>query len=160
KASASELEVISNIVSRNGEMFGGLFLYNNLGLTTQNPGMIEVLNNTSTYEGEVGNLKVNFRRIKPKITTNSKPHIELMEVLRELTAISDSSISDVIDWIIDRIEKLSDFEEKSLVTVAKEYAPRLRALLGAIAEGRRDSLAAKMKGSVKSTSVYKVGDVS
>lgn len=160
KASASELEVISNLATHTDRMFGGLFLFNNLGLTNQNPSTIEVLNNNSTYDAEIGNVKVHFRRIKPKITEGNKHYIELMEVLRELTSISDSNSGDVVTWIITKVKHLSDTDERVLFGIAKKYPPRLRALLGALVEEERNSLATKLKETLKATSVYRTHDLS
>jgi hypothetical protein len=160
KASASELEVISTLVDGKGKMFGGLFLFNALGLTTQNPSTVEILNNNSTYDGEIGNIRIHFRKIKPKITESNKPFIAIMEVVRELDGIADSNNSDVIHWIVEKTRKFSHSDARIFLSVAKEYPPRFRALLGAFIESSSGPLSSKIKETLKPTSVYKAPNFS
>jgi hypothetical protein len=157
---ATSLEVLAKEVHEDAnKCFGGLFLFNNLGLTTQVPTIIEVLNNKSSYKIHVGSTLVKYIRIRPKITKESKKHIMFLEVLKNSKSIPDADATYTYRWICKKIAELDEKELKKLVSISLEYPPRVRAILGNLLITKWTSYADKLKTTLKTTSLYKVGRI-
>lgn len=161
KVKSSPLEILSKEVSEDeNKCFGGLFLFNNLGLTTQVPSVVEVLNNKSSYVVEIGETKVRYVRIRPQINRSTKHLIKLLEVIKESKKISDSNIEKTLKWILKEVQKLNDKETKNLVKISFDYPPRVRALLGCIyQQNGKHGFLKKLEDTLNENSSYKVGQI-
>lgn len=157
---ATSLEVLAREVHEDdNKSFGGLFLFNNLGLTTQVPTTIEILNNKSSYKIDLGSTLVKYVRIRPKITRETKTHIMFLEVLKNSKSIPDSDSDNTYKWINKKLIELDQNELKKLVTICLEYPPRVRALLGNLLESKEKKLSNKIKATLKTTSYYRIGRI-
>jgi hypothetical protein len=157
---ATPLQALSQeIVRDNNKCFGGLFLFNQLGLTTQVPATIEILNNRSSYLATVGNTRVRYIRIRPKITRYTKEAIQYLEVIKKVAHIPDGNVMKIIAWLRNELRKSDSKKIKKLILTAEEYPPRVRAILGALLEDIDHVLAKKLKKSLNSNSFYSVGTV-
>jgi len=161
KLSASPLEVLSVEVHQDeNKCFGGLFLFNNLGLTTQVPNVIVILNNKSGYTTQMGSTKIRYVRIRPRIDKKTRKYIILLEVLKNSKSIPDSSINKTYNWITKNLKKYQDKELKVLVKIAMDYPPRVRALLGNIfSHYKKTNLANQLKNTLNDNSSYRVGNI-
>jgi hypothetical protein len=158
QAKATPLQVLSQeIVHDDNKCFGGLFLFNQLGLTTQIPTTIEILNNRSSYLSNVGNTRVRYIRIRQKITRNTKEAIQFLEVIKKMVHVPDGDISKIIAWLNSELRNSEQKKIKKIVAAAIEYPPRVRAILGALLENIDYELSKKLKYSLKSNSFYHVG---
>jgi predicted transcriptional regulator of viral defense system len=158
KAKATPLQVLNQEIAHNDDKcFGGLFLFNQLGLTTQVPTTIEILNNQSSYLSNIGNTRIRYVRIRPKITRSRKDAIQLLEVIKEIVNIPDGDISKTILWLNDRLQNGEQKKIKQIVSTSEEYQPRVRAILGALLEQVSCDLSKKLKKSLNKNSFYHVG---
>lgn len=155
----SPLEVLSKEVQQDdNKCFGGKFLFNNLGLTTQVPSVIEILNNKSSYLSKIGKTKVRYVRIRPLISKTTKRYIIILEVLKNSTMIPDSSVEKTKEWVIQKLKSMDNKETSKLAKIAYDYPPRVRALLGNIFQSLNQNLIAeKLKKTLNENSTYKVG---
>jgi len=161
KVKSTPLEILSKQISEDeNKCFGGLFLFNNLGLTTQVPSIIEVLNNKSSYVVKLGETTVRYIRIRPQINQSTKKYIKILEVIKESNKIPDSNVEKTLDWIKEIIGKMNEKEMKTLITIALDYPPRVRAILGSIFSIKQKiDLAKKLKKTLNSNSAYRVGQI-
>jgi len=156
--SATTIEILANeIESDDNKCFGGLFLYNNLGLTTQVPNVIEVLNNKSSYLQDLKSTKVRYVKTRPRIEKATKPYIILLEVIKNLSNIPDSDIDHIFNWIKSKAEKLNQQELKKLYNISLDYPPRVRAILGCLLSSKQNELSDKIWKTLNVNSTYKVG---
>jgi hypothetical protein len=153
------LELLAHEVQNNeNKCFGGNFLFNNLGLTTQVPTVIEVLNNKSSYNITIGKTRVRYVRIRPRISKASKDLIMMLEVLKNISTIPDSSMIESKNWLFQKMDKMAAKEVAKLGRIARDYSPKVRALLGCMFEVLEQNQVAKtLKKSLNQNSTFKVG---
>lgn len=161
EVAATPLEVLAKEVEDDeNKCFGGMFLFNNLGLTTQVPTTIEILNNKSSYSVKVGETSVKYVRIRPRIDQKTKPFIAILEVLKSSKSIPDSSVSDTLKWILKTTKGLDEGGLKKLVRISLEFPPRVQALLGCLLEAqKKETLSEKLLQSLNDNSTYRVGQI-
>lgn len=157
---ASALEVIANEIKHDdNKCFGGVFLFNNLGLTTQVPKVIEILNNKSSYVQDIKRIKVRYVRIRPKIGLDTKPYIIFLEVLKNIKAIPDSYSDDTYKWVTTKLDSFEIKELRKLSKISFDYPPRVRALLGCLLYSKSRNLATKIMSTLNSNTSYEVGSI-
>jgi len=158
--SATSIEIIANEVkSDDNKCFGGLFLYNNLGLTTQVPRVIEILNNKSSYVQDLNSIKIRYVKIRPRIEKGTKSYIILLEVFKNLGDIPDSSVGHIYKWINKKIDEFEEKELKKLYKISLDYPPRVRAMLGCLLAIREKILSEKIRKTLNVNSSYRVGSI-
>jgi len=92
-AKSTSLMVLSHEIEKDAnKCFGGLFLLNQFGLTTQVPNVIDVLNNKSRYQTKIGGTKVRYSLIRAKINKKTKQHIMTLEIIKKIGKIPDGDI--------------------------------------------------------------------
>jgi predicted transcriptional regulator of viral defense system len=161
KVSSTPLEILATeVVENDNKCFGGLFLFNNFGLTTQVPSVIEILNNKSSYTSKIGATTVRYVRIRPQINKNTKKYIPILEVLKSSKSIPDSSIEKTFEWLLKELRSLDEKRLKELIKVSLDYPPRIRAILGNIFQSERKRMFAdKLKHTLNQNSTYKAGQI-
>lgn len=161
RVQSTPLEILSKEVTEDeNKCFGGLFLFNNLGLTTQVPSVIEILNNKSSYVAGLGETTVRYVRIRPLINKKTKRFVRILEVIKESKKIPDSNIEKTLSWILKEIQKMSESELKGLTKLSFDYPPRVRAILGSILqEYKKTRLVDKLENTLNKNSSYKVGRI-
>lgn len=159
-AKASALMILSKEIEKDdGKCFGGLFLLNQLGLTTQVPAVIEILNNKSRYQIKIDGTRVRYCKVRPLISKRNKAHIMLLEVVKKINKIPDGDIQKTIQWLRKEISRLDKKSQQSLAKTAKDYSPRVRAILGSILQTLNSEISEKLKKTLKQSSYYRVGEV-
>lgn len=160
-AKPTPLEILMHEIGHDdNKCFGGTFLFNQLGLTTQVPSTIEVLNNKSSYKIRVGNTTIRYSKIRPKIEKNNKACIALLEVIKKITSITDSNLQYTVRWLKKSIEDLTLPQLKQLVNTAYSYPPKTRAILGTLLSIQHPASAKKIKLTLKNNSYYTIGELS
>lgn len=160
QAISTPLQVLSQEIARdNNKCFGGLFLFNQLRLTTQIPSTIEILNNRSSYLSNIGNTRVRYVRIRPKITRSTKEAIQLLEVIKKIAAIPDGDIPKTLNWLNDKLKNSDPRKIKRIVSTAREYPPKVRAILGNLLENINSEFSEKLKNGLNKNSYYHVGAI-
>lgn len=161
KVISSPLEILAKEIEQDeSKCFGGLFLFNNLGLTTQVPNVVEILNNKSSYKVKLGETNIRYVRIRPKITKSSNKYIIFLEVLKNSKIIPDASVIHTFEWINRELKKLSEKNLNELIKISLDYPPRVRALLGSLFMGlKKSNFAKKLKATLNNNSVFNVGEI-
>ena len=159
-AKSSALMILSQeIESDDNKCFGGLFLLNQLGLTTQVPTVIEILNNRSRYHIKIDGTRVNYSKIRPQINKKNKAHIMLLEVVKKINEIPDGDIKKTIKWLRNKLAELDKKSLQSLANTANDYRPRVRAILGNLLQTINTEISDKLKKTLKQSSYYRVGEI-
>ena len=93
-----------------------------------------------------------------KITSNSIPLLQILDSIKLIKQIPDTTVDKSI-WILKK--HITKLDEKRLATIVKlsmKYPPRVRALLGAILESTgNDKYTSELKQSLNPTSTYSIG---
>ena len=109
----------------------GLTAANELGLTTQNPGRIELATTAPTSPSGLGGSTVRTRRSPSRVGLN-RQQAALLEVLRDRGSTSDLSPDETATRLKNLLSAPGAFEH--LAQVAASEPPRVRAMLGALGE--------------------------
>lgn len=136
----------------------GIALYNSFGLTTQVPSKIQINSNrVAPLTQKTKNLTLEFTPSKIKISNTNVPLLKLLDLLKYLNKAPDVSIEAVFSTVKQEVLKLDISKQKKLISLAKEYPPKVRALLGALLQsmGKWD-LAFSLKETLNPLSSYKL----
>lgn len=128
-------QVVKDLLMENGKIVGyltGLSIYNRLGLTTQVGNTIEVGRNDvrPNFQRERYNIKI--VRQKNIITKENFPLLQLLDVLRYIKKIPDTTPKQSVKRMTTVIAEHTKDELKSMVRLAMKYPPSTRALFGGI----------------------------
>lgn len=136
----------------------GIAAYNRLGLTTQVSNEVLIVGANSSRRANVGKLRIRFARSSVPVTEETRDLLPLLDALRDAKNIPDASVDEVVTKIRAKIDQLGTTEKSRLAEIAIGYAPRARALLGAIFEllGQAD-LARAQKETLNPLSTYTIG---
>ena len=160
----SQYQVVKDLLESQGKVVGyltGLSIYNSLGLTTQLGSTIQIGRNEIRSSFKRGRYTISFVKQKNRITRENIPLLQLLDGLRFIKKIPDSSISNSCKILQNLIAKLSEKERKTMIRMAMKYQPSTRALLGAIlCDLGKDEITGKMKKSLNPLTSYTISGVS
>lgn len=129
-------EVVKDLLEKNGKLIGyltGYSIYNELGFTTQVSNTIQIGRAKPRPATKRGRYKIKFIVQKNTITKENVSLLQLLDVIRYIKEIPDTSIDKSCQIMIALLKARED-DFNSLVRLAKNYPPATRALLGAILE--------------------------
>jgi hypothetical protein len=136
----------------------GLSIYNKKGFTTQVSNTIQVGKNEVRPRFKRGRYTITFIRQKNTITRDNIPLLQLLDIIKYIKKIPDTTISDACSRLITIIKTLSEDDKGRMVRLAKKYPPSTRALLGAILEEAEDnSYTTILLNSLNPITKYKIG---
>lgn len=160
----SQYQVVKDLLESKGKVLGyltGLSIYNSLGLTTQVGSTIQIGKNEVRSSFKRGRYTISFVKQKNSITRENIPLLQLLDSLRFIKKIPDSSVQDSCRILQNFISDLSEKEQKTMVRLAMKYQPATRALLGAILyDLDRDDITEKLKKSLNPLTSYTIPGVS
>ncbi|RLD00943.1 MAG: hypothetical protein DRI32_09745 [Chloroflexi bacterium] len=160
----SQYQTVKDLLESQGKIFGyltGLSMYNSLGLTTQVGNIIQIGRNEIRSSFKRGKYTISFVKQKNRITKENIPLLQLLDGLRFIKKIPDSSIGSSCRILQNRIENLSEKEQRAMVRLAMKYPPVTRALLGAIlCDLGQDEITGKLKESLNPLTSYIIPGVS
>jgi len=154
-----EYEIVKDLLKDGNKLIGyitGYSVFNSFKLTTQVPNIIQVGVNFDKKEIKRNIYTIKFVRQRNKITKNNISLLQLLDCVRFIKIIPDTTIEDSIKRIKFLIQELSDSEKAYLTDLAVNYTPSVRSLTGAMLEqlGYTD-LANKLSKTLKVTTWYK-----
>lgn len=132
-----EDEIIRSLTEKNGKPTGyltGLALYNRLGLTTQIANELLIARKGRLPVKNIYGYQIRFADRVISITKKSIPLLQLLDVLRDINDIPDTTADKTVTEIVELFKKLTAEQWMHLLKLALQYNPATRALLGAIAE--------------------------
>jgi hypothetical protein len=157
-------QVVKDLLESGGKMVGyltGLSIYNDFGLTAQVGSVIQIGRNDVRSSFKRGRYTISFVRQKNRISKENIPIFQLLDALRFIKKIPDSSIKNSCVILQDLISKLPEKEQDTAARLAMKYQPSTRALLGVIlCNIGRDEIAEKLKKSLNPLSSYSFSGVS
>ena len=128
-------EVVKDLLERNGNIIGYLTnysVYSQLGLTSQIPNIIVIGSNTKRSKTRRGNTEIRFVLQRNEITKANIYLLQLLDVIKSIKSIPDSSIDKSCARLLVLLTELSERQTTTLIRFALLYPPRVIALLGAM----------------------------
>ena len=159
-----QYQAVKDLLERSGKVIGyltGLSIYNSFGLTTQVGSIIQIGRNEVRSSFKRGRYTISFVKQKNSITKENIPLLQLLDSLRFIKNIPDSSVQGSCGILQNLISDLSEKEQKTMVRLAMKYPPATRALLGAtLCDLGRDEITARLRKSLNSLTSYTILGVS
>ncbi len=154
----NEYEVVKDLLLAGNKPVGyitGYSVFNSFKLTTQVPNVIQIGTNFDKKSIRRNIYTVKFVRQWNKITRTNIPLLQLLDCIRFIKSIPDTTIESALKQISVLIDELTDSEKKQCIQLAINYPPSTRALTGAVFEllGYTE-LSGKLLKTLKSTSWY------
>lgn len=137
-----QYQVVKDLLEENGKTTGyltGYSIYNQLGLTTQVSNIIQIGKNEIRPKLTRGSYIITFVKQKNTINKDNIPLLQILDSVKNIKIIPDSSIESSCKRFLTIINELSEKEKSLLVRLALKYPPSTRALLGAILEHLKQS---------------------
>ncbi len=157
-------QVVKDLLGSVGRAQGyltGISIYNSLGLTTQIGNTIQIGRNETRESFKRGRYTISFVKQKNNINKENIPLLQLLDSLRFIKKIPDSSIEKSCRILQHRISALSKKKQSRIVRLAMKYQPSTRALLGAIlSDIDREKITTKLKKSLNPLTSYAIQGIS
>lgn len=134
----------------------GLSAANVLGLTTQNPAVLELATPANNPPSALGRARVKTRRPEARLRLSER-EAAVLEVLRDRARASDLAFEETRRRLL---RELSDPEAfRSICSAAMDEPPRVRAMLGALGQelGADQRWIARLRKSLNAISRYDFG---
>jgi hypothetical protein len=131
----NQSQVVKDLLEENGKTIGyltGYSIYNSLGLTTQLSNVIQIGKNVIRPAFKRGQYTISFIKQNNIITQENIPLLQILDTIRYIKKIPDTTISNSGKRLSAILKNLSDTEKSSLVRLALKYPPSARALLGTL----------------------------
>jgi predicted transcriptional regulator of viral defense system len=153
-----EYEVVKDLLIDGNKTVGyitGYSIFNRLKLTTQVPNVIQIGVNFDKKEIKRNIYSIKFVRQWNKITKANIPLLQLLDCIRFIKTIPDTTIANSLNRIIVLLNELPESEKKQIIDLAINYPPSTRALTGAVFEQLGyPEMANKLLRTLKSTTWY------
>jgi hypothetical protein len=133
----NQSQIVKDLLEENGKISGyltGYSIYNQFGLTTQVSNTIQIGRNQIRPIIKRERYTISFVKQKNTITKENIPLLQILDAIRYIKKIPDSSIESSCKRFLAIIKNLSEKETSSLVRLALKYPPVTRALLGCLLE--------------------------
>jgi hypothetical protein len=128
-------QVVKDLLEQNGRILGyltGYSAYNQIGLTTQVSGIIQIGTNEPKKNITRGMYKIRFIKQPNKITKENIPFLRILDAIRNIKEIPDTTVQDSCKTLMALIKKINKEERENIIRLAKKYNPAARALSGAM----------------------------
>jgi len=160
KLPPDQYQVAKDLLEKTGKTIGymtGYSIYNKLGLSTQVSNTIQIACNDFRPPLTRGIYKILFVKQKNTITKDNIPLLQILDAMKFINKIPDTSNEQSCKIFIEIIRALADKELKSIVRLSAKYPPSTRALLGAILEFTDNSaFSKKLKLSLNPITTYDI----
>lgn len=128
-------EVVKDLLERNGRLVGymtGTAAFAQLGLTTQITSSVTIGTNKYRRPLKRGEYSISFIVQPNAITQENIPLLLILDALKLLREIPATPPDDCVRGVGRLVATLSEEDRERLATLAENYAPYVRALLGAV----------------------------
>lgn len=112
----------------------GYTRWNQMGLTSQISGIIQIGINGVKRNLDRGEYSVRFIKQPNEITVDNIKYFIILDAINNIRKIPDTTIVASVDRLTEVIKRLNPDEIESMTELATKYPARLRALLGAMFE--------------------------
>ncbi len=158
----NQYQVVKDLLEKDGKIIGyitGYSNYNQLGLTTQVSNTIQIGRNEIRPSLQRGMYKIAFVKQKNTITKENIPLLQILDAIKYIRIIPDTTISASCTRLMAIIKTLSAEKQTQLVKLAIKYTPTTRALLGALLEQIGISITDSLRKSLNPITVYKLSGI-
>jgi hypothetical protein len=156
----NQAQVVKDLLEDNGKSTGyltGYSIYNQLGLSTQVSNTIQIGKNQIRPNFKRERYTIAFIKQKNTITKENIPLLQLLDAIRYIKKIPDTSIETSCERFLAIIKNLSQTKIKTLVRLSLKYPPATRALLGAMLEQLQlDNVTVPISKSLNPITKYKL----
>ena len=160
KLRPDENEIVKDLLLENGKPIGyitGLGIFNRLGLTTQMSNIIQIGANFDKKQLNRGKYTIRFIRQWTNITSGNIYFLQLLDSIRFIKSIPDTTIDQSFNRLAFLIGELSDKQIDIFTELALRYPPSTRSLTGALLEKLEyNNLAEKLLKSLKQTTNFNI----
>lgn len=133
----------------------GLYAFNLLGLTTQQPTTLEIGTNFPKRATKRGVYPVRFVIQRNSITKKNMTLLRVLDSLKWIKQIPDTSVERSYELLKAKVQSYSPKEQEQLVKLALNYSPLTRALLGSMLTN--EALSAQLQETLSPLTKFKVG---
>ena len=135
----------------------GINLFNKYGLTTQLSNSLEIATNTRKNPREFDGIKIKFIQNKAPIIEENIKYLEILDILKNLKHIPDSSIKESYMLMKKLVCSLAYEEILILLELAeKYYTVVVLALLGSMVEEKNILKVEELKKKLNKTTTFKL----
>lgn len=153
-------QIVKDLLEDDGKIIGyltGYSIYNKLGLTSQVSNTIQIGKNQVRPKFTRERYTVSFIKQKNTITKKNIPLLQILDSIRYIKKIPDSTVSQSLVRFRKIIEKLQVSDKKELVRLSLKYPPSTRALLGALLnQVDKDFITQPLKDSLNPITTYQI----
>ncbi len=137
----------------------GTSLYNQMGLTTQVPKIIQIASRSKRIIAQVGSLRIQAVKSYVEVTDSNYTLLAILDAIKDFKTIPDMSSKAGIKILRHKIGYLSKSQLERFITTALYYPPRVRAFTGALLEKMETAatLYEPLKKSLNPLSSYAYG---
>ncbi|AYQ36581.1 DUF6088 family protein [Runella sp. SP2] len=130
-----QLQIVKDLLEEQGKLIGyltGYSVFPQLGLTTQVSNTLQIgrADSRPTFKRE--RYTISFIKQKNTITKENIPLLQLLDALRYIKKIPDTTLDASIRRFLALLKDFSDTDFKKITRLALKYPPSTRALLGAL----------------------------
>lgn len=136
----------------------GLLAFNKLGLTTQVPNVLTLRGGSSNTSFRIGGTKVEVKAGRSPKTKRDVPLMMILDSLREIKNIPDTSLKESIQILKKKISELDKGQKVRLVSLSLDDKPMVRALVGAILDEMNPEITETLLKSLNTLTSYKIGE--
>lgn len=155
-----QFQVVKDLLEEGGKTIGyltGYSIYNELGLTTQVSSTIQIGKNQIRPGFKRERYTILFIRQKNTITKENIPLLQLLDAIRYIKKIPDTTIETSCKRFITIFKAIQEKELPTLTRLAQKYPPATRAIVGAILdEILKSNYTSPLQSSLNPISKYKV----
>jgi hypothetical protein len=158
----SQMQVVKDLLEENGKVVGyltGFSVYNQLGLTTQVSNIIQIGKNVIRPDFKRERYKISFIRQRNIITKDNIPLLQILDAIRYVKKIPDTTIEASVKRMCAIIKEFSDTNIGTIVRLALKYPPSTRAMLGAILESIQVGKTDQLYKTLNPITKYKFGSL-
>lgn len=156
-------QVVKDLLENDGKIIGyltGLSVFSQLGLTTQISNVIQIGRNDFRPTLKRGRYTITFIQQKNLITRENIPLLQILDAVRYIKKIPDTSVTSAFSRIRAIIEELSSTDKQKAMKLSLKYPPSTRAILGAILDTSKNRIDTEnLRKTLNPITSYKLGIV-
>lgn len=158
-----QAQIVKDLLENDGKLIGyltGNSIYNQLGLTTQISNIIQIGKNEIRPAFKRERYIISFLKQKNTITKENIPLLQILDAIRYIKKIPDSTVENASKRLLSIIKCLNDKEKTTLVRLALKYPPSTRAILGAFLEELKIiEMTEPLRKSLNPITIYKLAGI-
>lgn len=157
------IQIVKDLLEDNGKTIGyltGYSIYNQLGLTTQVSNIIQIGKNEIRPTFKREHYTISFIKQKNTITKENIPLLQILDAIRYIKKIPDTSNAIAVKRILAIISGLKEDGMLILVRLALKYPPATRALTGALLQvAGKETIAEPLRKSLNPITTFRLSGI-